>query len=190
MSLSDLEQRKAVRVVWLTEGITKEEPIDLLIHKQSQFTEVLTNLQKRLSLPDEILDQVRFYEAHSNKIYKLLPPSHSVIALNEFMTVYGERIPEEEAELDKEKGDRLIYCFHFEKDPSKSHGVPFVFMMKDGEVFKDTKERISKRTGIKGKQLEKIRFAVVRGGQQYSRPVWVEDGELFRSFLLAETCMC
>ena len=177
MSLSDLEQRKPVRVIWLTEGITKEEPIDLLIHKQSQFTEVLSTLQKRLSLPDEILDQIRFYEAHGNKVYKLLPPSHSIIALNEFMTVYGERIPEEEAELDKETGDRLIYCFQFEKDPSKNHGVPFIFLMKEGEVFKETKERISKRTGIKGKNFEKIRFAMVKGGQQYARPVWIEDGE-------------
>ena len=45
-------------------------------------------------------------------------------------------------------GGRLAYCFHFEKEPSKSHGVPFVFLVKEGEVFADTKERLSKRTGI------------------------------------------
>jgi ubiquitin carboxyl-terminal hydrolase 7 len=188
MSLSDLEQRKPVRVVWLTEGITKEDPVDLLIHKQSQFTEVLANLAKRLSLPDEILDQIRFYEAHGNKIYKLLPPSHNILALNELMTIYGERIPAEEAEMDKEKGDRLVYCFHFEKDPTRSHGVPFVFMVKEGEAFKETKERISKRTGIKGKQFEKIRFAVVKGN--YSRPVWVEDGTFISSRALYAKRVC
>ena len=177
MSLTDLEQRKNVRVIWLTEGITKDEPYDVLVHKQSQFTEVLGALQKRAALPDEILDQIRFYEVHSSKVYKILPHSHGVIALNEFMTVYAERIPEEEKELDKEKGDRLIYCFHFEKEPSKSHAVPFIFMLKEGEAFKETKERVSKRTGIKGKQFEKIRFAVIKGGQNYSRPVWIEDGQ-------------
>ena len=174
MSLSDLEQRKPVRVVWLTEGITKEEPVDLLIHKQSQFTEVLANLAKRLALPEEILDEIRFYEAHGNKIYKLLPPSHNILALNESMTIYGERVPAEEAEMDAEKGDRLVYCFHFEKDPTRSHGVPFVFVVKEGEALKDAKERLSRRTGVKGKQFEKVRFAVVRGN--YSRPGWVEDG--------------
>ena len=178
MSLTDLEQRKNVRIVWLTEGITKEEPYDILVHKQSQFTEVLAALQKRAALPDEILDQIRFYEAHGNKVYKILAQSQSVLALNEFMTVYAERIPDEEEELDKEKDDRLIYCFHFEKEPSKAHGVPFIFLMKAGEVFKDAKERLSKRTGIKGKQFEKVRFAVVKDGSTYSRPLWVEDGEL------------
>ncbi|KAK3679931.1 ubiquitin-specific protease ubp15 [Recurvomyces mirabilis] len=179
MSLTDLEQRKNVRVIWLSEGIQKEQPFEMALPKQTQFTDVLAALQKRASLPDEILDQIRFYEAHSNKIYKLLPPTHSVIALNEYMTVYAERIPEEELkEMDESKGDRVIYCFHFEKEPSKSHGTPFIFMLKEGEVFKETKDRLSRRTGIKGKNMEKVRFAVIKGGQNYSRPVWVEDDDI------------
>lgn len=175
MSLTDLEQRKNVRVVWLSEGITKEEPCDLLVLKQSQCKDVLAALQKQAGLPDDILDNVRFYEAHQNKVYKLLAPNQSVIALNEFMTLYAEHVPEEEAAVDKESS-RLACCFHFEKEPSKSHGAPFFFMLKAGETFKETRERLSKRTGIKGKNLEKVRFAVVKGGQNYSRPVWVEDG--------------
>ena len=196
MSLTDLEQRKNVRVIWLSEGITKEETVDLLVHKQSSFAEVLTALGKKANLPDEVLEQVRFYEAHGNKVYKILPPTHPVVSLNEFMTVYAERIPAEEKEVgitsttpsndddaeDASPAGRLLYCFHFEKEPSKSHGTPFIFTLKEREVFKDTKERLSKRTGIKGKNLEKVRFAVVKGGQNYSRPVWVEDGKLNTSF--------
>ena len=47
-----------------------------------------------------------------------------------------------------------------------------------GELFKETKERLSKRTGIKGKQFEKIKFAVVPR-TMYSSPHYLEDGELF-----------
>lgn len=175
MSLTDLEQRKNVKVTWLSEGIMKEEPYDLLVPKQAPFSEVLSTLAKKASLPEDIIDQVRFYEAHSCKIYKTLPLTHSVIALNEFMSIYSEKIPDEEKEMDKEKGDRLVYCMHFEKEPSKTHGVPFIFLLKAGEKFKDTRERLCKRTGIKGKQFEKVRFAIVKGGQNYSRPQWVED---------------
>ncbi|KXL41610.1 hypothetical protein M433DRAFT_6726 [Acidomyces richmondensis BFW] len=178
MSLTDLEQRKNVRITWLSEGITKEEPYDVLVHKQSQFTDVLAALQKRADLPDEILEHVRFYEVHGNKVYKILPYTQSVIALNEFMTIYAERIPNEEETLDAERGDRLLYCLHFEKEPSKSHGVPFIFLLKAGETFKETKERLSKRTGIKGKNFEKIRFAIIKNGQNYSRPVWIDDEDI------------
>lgn len=45
-----------------------------------------------------------------------------------------------------------------------------------GEIFKETKERLSKRTGIKGKQFEKIKFAVVPRGL-YSNPKYLEDGK-------------
>lgn len=178
MSLKDLEQRKNVKITWLSNGITQEQTYDILVPKQSTFHEVREQLQKRAQLPDDILDQIRFYEVHSGKVYKVLPLTHSVVALNEFLTIYAERVPEEEQQMDTEKGDRPLWCFHFEKEPSKHHSIPFIFALKEGEVFKETKERLSKRTGIKGKNFEKVRFAIVKGGQNYSRPVWVEDGKI------------
>ncbi|GAB7335534.1 hypothetical protein MBLNU13_g07876t1 [Cladosporium sp. NU13] len=178
MSLKDLEQRKNVKINWLSNGITQETSYDILVPKQATFAEVREQLQKRAQLPNEIMGQIRFYEVHSGKVYKVLPLSHSVVALNEFLTIYAERVPEEEQQLDVEKGDRPLWCFHFEKDPSKHHSIPFIFIIKEGEVFKETKERLSKRTGIKGKNFEKVRFAIVKGGQNYSRPVWVEDDDI------------
>jgi ubiquitin carboxyl-terminal hydrolase 7 len=176
MSLKDLEQRKNVKINWLSNGITQEVSYDILVPKQATFAEVREQLIKRAQLPNEIAGQIRFYEVHSGKVYKVLPLSHNVVAHNEFMTIYAERVPEEEQQLDVEKGDRPLWCFHFEKEPSKHHSIPFIFVVKDGEMFKETKERLSKRTSIKGKNFEKVRFAIVKGGQNYSRPVWIEDG--------------
>lgn len=188
MSLKDLEQRKNVKINWLSNGITQETSYDILVPKQATFAEVREQLQKRAQLPNEIMGQIRFYEVHSGKVYKVLPLSHSVVALNEFLTIYAERVPEEEQQLDVEKGDRPLWCFHFEKDPSKHHSIPFIFIIKEGEVFKETKERLSKRTGIKGKNFEKVRFAIVKGGQNYSRPVWVEDGTCIHEDYMRSVC--
>ena len=146
--------------------------------KQGILGDVLPTLQKRASLPDETIEQIRFFEAHSGRVYKLLSETYSVANINEFMTIYAERLPEEERGTDRESADRTISCFHYEKEPSRYHGVPFVFLLRDGEVFKDTKERLSKRTGIKGKQLDKLKFAVIRGGQSYARPLYVDDEDV------------
>lgn len=55
-------------------------------------------------------------------------------------------------------------------------------MMEQGEIFKETKERLSKRTGIKGKPFEKIKFAVVPRAS-FSTPKYLEDGKnLFSLF--------
>lgn len=47
--------------------------------------------------------------------------------------------------------------------------------MEQGETFNDTKQRLSDLTKIKGKQLDKIKFALVTRGQS-SKPEYLEDG--------------
>lgn len=71
---------------------------------------------------------VRIYEAHGSKIYKELSDDYPVVTLSEFTALYAEKTPEEEREA--EEGDSAVYCFHFEKDPNKPHGVPFKFLVK------------------------------------------------------------
>lgn len=48
-----------------------------------------------------------------------------------------------------------------------------------GEKFSETKKRLEKRTGFKGKSFEKIKFAVVRRGQ-FSKPQYLGDGKWCR----------
>lgn len=47
-----------------------------------------------------------------------------------------------------------------------------------GEPFKETKERLSKRTGIKGKNFERIKFAVI-GRLNLLKPDYLNDGEWY-----------
>lgn len=51
------------------------------------------------------------------------------------------------------------------------------------EAFKDTKVRLSKRIGIKGKQFDKIKFAIIQRSI-YSKPTYLNDGESFRPFAI------
>lgn len=55
--------------------------------------------------------------------------------------------------------------------------------LEQGEIFKETKERLSKRTAIKGKQFEKIKFAVVPRAT-FPNARYLEDGE----FVLLSSC--
>jgi hypothetical protein len=45
-----------------------------------------------------------------------------------------------------------------------------------GEPFNETKQRLSEFTKIKGKQLDKIKFALV-SRPQYSRPEYIDDSK-------------
>jgi ubiquitin carboxyl-terminal hydrolase 7 len=55
-------------------------------------------------------------------------------------------------------------------------------MLKPDEPLKETKERISKRTGIKGKLLQQIKFALVSRAL-YAKPRYLEDDDVIFDLL-------
>lgn len=148
-------------------------------------------LQKKANIDDATLSNVRIYEAHNSKVYKELDPDYQVAPISDFINLYAEVIPKEERHA--EEGDTGIYCFHFDKEVNKPYGVPFKFLVKpvssifaegvtptddfhQGELFKDTKVRLSARIGIKGKQFDRIKFAIVPRSL-YSKPAYLNDGK-------------
>ncbi|KAL8657634.1 MAG: hypothetical protein Q9226_001719 [Calogaya cf. arnoldii] len=176
MSISELETKRNIRVHWLPEGVVKEEPVDVLAPKNGIVEDLISPLQRKLSLSDEAAGKLRFYESNGYKFTKYLKTNSILVSISDYSTVFAELVPEEEDRADDNSWP--IDAFHFDKEISKPHGVPFKFIVKPGELFKDTKERLSNRTGIKGKQFEKLKFAVVQRSP-YSRPRYInDDGDL------------
>lgn len=191
LSLSELETKRNVKLVWLPDGISKEEPMEFLLPKQSQVQDLLEPLKAKLNIEDLDFSKIRFFESSSGKLHKLVGPDHPIISIGDTgsMRFFVEKIPEEE--LQPMEDVEPIPAFHFHKEPSRPHlsGVPFQFMVKHGEIFKETRNRLQKRTGIKGKQFEKIKFAVVFRAA-FSKPRYLEDGRLQSSefnFVAAHT---
>ncbi|KAF1848153.1 cysteine proteinase [Cucurbitaria berberidis CBS 394.84] len=170
MSLKELEQRKPIKVIWLPEGLSKEEEYTLMIPKNAQVSDLLEALQKKANISDETMQKVRAYETNVNKFTKNLTPDHLIATLYDYHQVYVAPFPEDES-------PKKITVFHFEKEPTKPHGIPFQFSLKEGEPFSETKQRISDFTKIKGKQLDKIKFALVSRPHS-SKPEYLDDEEI------------
>jgi ubiquitin carboxyl-terminal hydrolase 7 len=181
VSLSELETRKALKVTWLPEGLSKEETYEILVPKNGTVADIIAALRRKTPadhITDDMASRVRVYETHACKIFRECPITYPVANLNEFVQLYAEPTPEGEFKGENdEETEYLVPAFHFDKEVSKAHGVPFLFLMKKDEVFKDTKERLSKRTGIKGKALERIKFAVIPRSA-YNKAEYLTDGEL------------
>ncbi|KAI1615479.1 ubiquitin thiolesterase [Exophiala viscosa] len=174
-SLADYETKKIMKVIWLSDGISKEEQLEVLVAKNGIIGDLISGIATKLKLDEEVARNIRILEVHGGKIHKELIEDFNVVGVNEFTTLYAERIPDEE--LNASDDDRFIYCYHFDKEANKPHGVPFKFMLKPGETLKETKERISKRTGIKGKLLQQIKFALVSRAL-YAKPKYLEDDDV------------
>lgn len=142
------------------------------------MSDIIAELQVKASMPDEAIEELRFVEVSHGKVYKILANDAPVASINEYTTIYAERTPKEDLEVDPmDPSRRLITCFHYDKEPAKYHGVPFIFTLIEGETFKDTKVRLEKRTKIKSKQFEKVKFSVIRGNDSYARAIAIDDDE-------------
>ncbi|KAF2140342.1 uncharacterized protein K452DRAFT_274048 [Aplosporella prunicola CBS 121167] len=177
-SLAELEQMRNLKVTWLPDGVAKEEPFEILVAKNGTMNDLIKGLQKKAGFDNATSDKVRLYDGSSGRWRKEIPRETGCLSINEYANLFAEQIPEEEESIDRDAGEDLVSCFHFDKDASKPYGVPFLFVVKPGEPFKETRERLSKRTGIKGKQLEKIKFALVVGNQGYAKTEYIEDDEV------------
>lgn len=129
ISLTELETKRPMKLTYLSDGITKEEVFDVLVPKTGVVRDFVAPLKKKANLSDDDEKRLRFYEVHGYKIYLDLTEDHPVSKFNEFVTIYAELVTEEEDEADPNV-DRMVYCFHFDKDLAKLHSVPFRFIVK------------------------------------------------------------
>ena len=153
---------------------------------------MISELKKKANLDEDTTAGVQVYCVLSGKIQKELPRNYPVASIMDHQSLIAQRIPEEC--MDITEGDRTINAFHFDKEPSRPHGVPFVFNLKpvwqmnpvansvclhiqQQETLKDMKVRLSKRTGLKGKQLDNIKFALV-SKSAYLKPQYLQDGKV------------
>lgn len=91
--------------------------------------------------------------------------------------VYAEEIPIEEGQTDG-TDDFIVGCYHFQKDPTRPHGVPFRFVVRHGEPFVETKKRLQVRIGASDKELSRMKFVLYQP-QMYAKPNSFNDGACY-----------
>ena len=102
--------------------------MEVLAPKNGTVEDLVSSLQLKLNLSDEAAGKLRFYEVHGYKITKYLNANSLLANISDYCTLFAELIPEEEDRA--HDNDRAIDAFHFDKETSKAHGVPFRFVVK------------------------------------------------------------
>lgn len=146
MSLAELDTKKNVKITWLSEGITKEvsfrscayreslltglqDHFDILVPKNGIVEDLINGVIKKAQIPEEAeAGKIRVFEVNNHKFFREMSREYPVISINEYTLLVAERMSPEEAEAsDKE----FINCFHFQNEPSRVHGMPFRFLLKE-----------------------------------------------------------
>ena len=133
MSLEELERKRLLKVHWITEGINKDELIDVLVPKTGTVKDLITGLAAKLKLDDNVSQDIRILEIQNHKILREprvdLPLTHMM----DNTTCLAEVVPLEERDVD---GDtRCISAMQYDKEPNMSHGIPFKFVIKQVSTY-------------------------------------------------------
>ncbi|PKC11352.1 putative ubiquitin-specific processing protease 21 [Rhizophagus irregularis] len=179
ISIVELETKKFIKVYWLGNTVKDEEVIELGFPKDAVVNDIIDEISKHEKVTSSSPNsRIRLFDVHHNKIQKEYTGSEPIERIQEHTTLYAEEIPQDEIHADQ--NDRTIQVYHFTKDPIRVHGIPFKFVIKNGETLADTKVRLRHRLGMNEKDFSKVKIAIVPGAS-YAKPEYLEDDDIILS---------
>ncbi|GBB86550.1 hypothetical protein RclHR1_12980003 [Rhizophagus clarus] len=176
-SIVELEMKKFIKVYWLGHKVKDEEAIDLCLPKSAVVNNVIEEILKKVTLSSPNL-RIRLFEVHHDKIQREYIGTEPIGRIPEHVTLYAEVTPQDE--IHANQNDRTIQVYHFIEDPIRVHGIPFKFVIKDGETLAVTKVRLRHRLGMSEKDFSKIKIAIVPI-TSYAEPKYLEDDDIILS---------
>lgn len=174
-TLRELELKKPLKIAFLPEGLTKEVAVEILVSKQGNVEDAINVMAAKLQLAANVTKKIRLYETHANKFHKYLDNALPVSALQEYMIIYAELqgdVDVRESELDRE-----ISVIHFQKEPSRIHGIPFKFFLKEGEYWQDAQKRLQSKTHYKDDDFKKMKGCIV-SNVPFAKPTYLEPDDV------------
>ena len=107
-----------------------------MVTKSGNIDDLIQGLIKKAQIPDEAEGgRIRVFETSSHKFFRELPREYPVISINDYTSVVAERMSEDELDADE---NSFVNVFHFQNEPSRVHGMPFRFLMKEVGDYKST----------------------------------------------------
>ncbi|KAF7023797.1 hypothetical protein CFC21_036235 [Triticum aestivum] len=157
-------------------------PNEVLFHiirlpKGSTYSDLIDDLKSKVQLSRSDAE-LRLFQVNNNKIWKVYLPTEKIDAVHDpNVPLHVEEIPE----VEKSAGprDRLVHVVHFFKDNQhiQYYGLPFFFLIREGEALSDIKVRIQKKFEVPDEQFLKWKFAYVA----YNRPDYLQDSDIVLS---------
>ncbi|KAI0318629.1 ubiquitin carboxyl-terminal hydrolase 5 [Amylostereum chailletii] len=175
VSIVELETKRSLKVTWTGIHNKEESTHSFLLPKTSMVHELAEHLTKQVNMSTGGAgsSKIRVFEVSKDgKTQKEFTGSEMIGNIPDPVELYAEEIPWEEQ--DAEDADKIISVFHFSKEVSRTHGVPFKFVVKPGEKFSDTKKRLQARIGVSDKDFAKYRFALIQVAT-FKQPSYIED---------------
>ncbi|KAJ3218779.1 hypothetical protein HDU67_004027 [Dinochytrium kinnereticum] len=179
INVSELEFKRFLKVSFVDKHFKEIGPIDLLVLKTARASDVMQLLREKVKIEVGGSGMLRMYEVTSYRIHKFFVGDDLISTIGDFSSLYVEEVPMDELKPLAE-GDKAVNVCHFNREPARGHGIPFKFVLRHGEMFSATKEKIREKIGMNEKDFAKVKFFIVPGG--FGKPKPIEDGDILADY--------
>ena len=129
VSIVELETKRSLRIIWTGVYNKEEATHPFLLPKTSNIHDLSEQLAKKVTLTPGGTGKIRIFEVHPNgKSQKEFTGGEMIGNIPDPVELFAEEIPREEVEAGET--DKIINVFHFSKEVTRTHGVPFRFVVK------------------------------------------------------------
>lgn len=165
VSLKEYETKQLVRFIYLTDGISQEHRHEVLLPQAGKVQDIIPYFESKIKLSAENISKLHFWASSNHLFLQEVTLATPVAEVVKHQTLYAQVLTDEELKWVRDGSDVkkgiVIKVYQFHKDPTSTHGVPFQFLLKAGEPFRETKVRLQKKLGMFDKLFERIKFAIV-----------------------------
>ncbi|KAG8782435.1 hypothetical protein FRC12_020829 [Ceratobasidium sp. 428] len=177
VSIVELETKRNLKIIWTGAHNREEATISFLLPKTSMVHDLCEQLTKheQVKLTEGESGKIRVFEVSKDGKHQREFNANEMLGNLPETELYAEEITTEE--MNAGDSDKVISAFHFTKEPTRTHGVPFKFVVKPGEKFVDTKKRLQKRMGITDKDIAKYKFSLIQSAL-FRQPAAIEENDI------------
>lgn len=133
VSLEEMESKCPVTVTVCAPTLKDAHNVEVLLPKDSGINDLKAALVAKDDRLVQDLDRIRVYDEMDGKVDKEYTDKswRADIATRPALKVFAENVPEEELESNLHSTDTYINVFHFQRTPSRTHSIPFKFLLKE-----------------------------------------------------------
>jgi ubiquitin carboxyl-terminal hydrolase 7 len=180
--LKQFEGMELFHVIWVGNGICKEERHDFFLPKSSSVDQVITKLQSKVDLTDAQKDDIFCWIPDNRNRIRAIPMLDDTVSSNSSL-ILGVFPQYKEIYTTKNKDLLLVECFQCYGSLENTHGIPFPLDVVRNELVPETLMRLRKLLGLSEKEFKCARIGICgANGVEYLDPQMNDKVELFNLF--------
>jgi ubiquitin carboxyl-terminal hydrolase 7 len=132
VSILELEMKRSITVTWTGTSNKEESTHPFLLPRTSNVNDLCSELSKCVKLTRYGTNKIRVFQiSRDGKRQEEYTSNEMIGNIHDNAKLFAEEVPQEELEaLSFPEGKQIIMVYHFYREPSKAHGVPFRFVIR------------------------------------------------------------